>query len=315
MKRFFSIILLIMLSAGMIFAQENVTKQPASGTTKTNVATAKPVTKSNDSSQGSATTKESPSSSNTTTSTKTNTSESSGNTQGSSETKGNTSSPTTTGTSTAQTNTSSVSTTANDTTPASTSNVTLDHFIIGGGISAGALISTDIISTGGILGLEFEAMVQFKHHRLGIGGDKTLMLNLRNLGTVIGTLGKSNCNLNKVYFIYEWTLFKRSPINFTAGFKVGSFDVGKSTYRTEQEENNEKATKSPFFASVGLAFEVGHPRFLLYVKPEIGFHSYDTGSWRKDIYAMATVGFRWKTKRLDKYDSLKTTTEPEKKFE
>ena len=310
MKRFFSIMLLIMLSAGMIFAQENVTKQP----NKPAVATAKPVNKSNttqtnngDSNQGSSTTKDAPSTSTSTTSTKTNTSGTSGDTQGSSATKGNPSSPTT--------STQTVSTVTSDTTTASTSNVTLDHFIIGGGISAGALISTDIISTGGILGLEFEAMVQFKHHRLGIGGDKTLMLNLRNLGTVIGTLGKSNCNLNKVYFIYEWTLFKRSPINFTAGFKVGSFDVGKSTYRTEQEENNEKATKSPFFASVGLAFEVGHPRFLLYVKPEIGFHSYDTGSWRKDIYAMATVGFRWKTKRLDKYDSLKTTTEPEKKFE
>ena len=312
MKRFFTIMLLIMFSAGMIFAQENVTKQP----NKPAVATAKPVTKSNttqtnsgDSNQGSTTTKGDPNSSTTTTSTKANTTEpNDSEVQGSSATKGNSSS-------TATTSTQTVSTVASDTTPASTSNVTLDHFIIGGGISAGALISTDIISTGGILGLEFEAMVQFKHHRLGIGGDKTLMLNLRNLGTVIGTLGKSNCNLNKVYFIYEWTLFKRSPINFTAGFKVGSFDVGKSTYRTEQEENNEKATKSPFFASVGLAFEVGHPRFLLYIKPEIGFHSYDTGSWRKDIYAMATVGFRWKTKRLDKYDSSKAATEPEKKFE
>ena len=143
------------------------------------------------------------------------------------------------------------------------------------------------------------------------------MLNLRNLGTVIGTLGKSNCNLNKVYFIYEWTLFKRSPINFTAGLKLGSFDVGKSEYRTDQEQNNEKVTKSPFFASAGIALEVGHPRFLLYVKPEIGFHSYDTGSWRKDLYVMATVGFRWKTKRLDKYDTSKTTTTTEtgKKFE
>ncbi|MBQ1731820.1 MAG: hypothetical protein II037_06385, partial [Bacteroidales bacterium] len=210
-------------------------------------------------------------------------------------------------------------TTPTDDTPATTttakSDVTLDHFIIGGGISAGGLISTDIISTGGMINAEFEVMVQFKHHRLGIGGDKTLMLNLRNLGTVIGTLGKSNCNLNKVYFTYEWTLFKRSPINFTAGFKIGSFDVGKSEYRSEQEENNQKATKSPFFAAAAIAVEVGHPRFLLYIKPEIGFHSYDTGSWRKDIYAMATVGFRWKTKRLDKYDSMKTATEPEKKFE
>ena len=110
--------------------------------------------------------------------------------------------------------------------------------------------------------------------------------------------------------IYEWTLFKRSPINFTAGFKVGSFDVGSSEYKDE----NKNAQRSPFFASAGVAFEVGHPRFLLYIKPEIGIHSYEK-VWRYDLFAMATVGFRWKTKRLDKYDSSKAATEPEKKFE
>ena len=291
MKKFLSIVLILMLSAGIIFAQETGTKKPT-------------VVKK-------------------TTTTTTSSSNNGGN-NGSTETKSN-SGTQTSQTSTTNTNTSSTETRTatdtptNDTTvsTAKSSDVTLDHFIIGGGISAGALISTDIISTGGLLNAEFEVMVQFKHHRLGIGGDKTLMLNLRNLGTVIGTLGKSNCNLNKVYFTYEWTLFKRSPINFTAGLKLGSFDVGKSEYRTDQEQNNEKVTKSPFFASAGIALEVGHPRFLLYVKPEIGFHSYDTGSWRKDLYVMATVGFRWKTKRLDKYDTSKTTTTTEtgKKFE
>lgn len=287
-----------MLAVTIAFAQSTETKKPASnssGSGKVTVISTSP---------------------------KSTTTNSNGDSNGSTATKGNPSTPA--GTSTTDTNTSSTTsstttyTPSNDSTStaAKTSNVTLDHFIIGGGISAGALISTDIISTGGMLNAEFEVMVQFKHHRLGIGGDKTLMLNLRNLGTVIGTLGKSNCNLNKVYFTYEWTLFKRSPINFTAGFKVGSFDVGKSEYRTEQEQNNQKATKSPFFAAAAIAFEVGHPRFLLYIKPEIGFHSYDTGSWRKDIYAMATVGFRWKTKRLDKYESLNTTTtETGKKYE
>ena len=295
MKKFLSIVLILMLSAGIIFAQETGTKKPAVVKKATTTTT-------------------SPSSNN-------------GGNNGSTETKSN-SGTQTTQTSTTNTNTSSTETRTATDTPTSdipttdttksttTSNFTLDHFIIGGGISAGALISTDIISTGGLLNAEFEVMVQFKHHRFGIGGDKTLMLNLRNLGTVIGTLGKSNCNLNKVYFIYEWTLFKRSPINFTAGLKLGSFDVGKSEYRTDQEQNNQKVTKSPFFASAGIALEVGHPRFLLYVKPEIGFHSYDTGSWRKDLYVMATVGFRWKTKRLDKYDTSKTTTtETGKKFE
>ena len=286
MKKLISAILILLLSAGIGFTQNTIIKKSSSNS-------------------GSTTTK--------TSTTNTN--------QGSTETKGNPSTPTTSNSTNSSTETSPwANTTPTDDTPATTttakSDFTLDHFIIGGGISAGALISTDIISTGGMLNAEFEVMVQFKHHRMGIGGDKTLMLNLRNLGTVIGTLGESNCNLNKVYFIYEWTLFKRSPINFTAGLKIGSFDVGKSTYRTDQETNNEAVTKSPFFASAGIALEVGHPRFLLYIKPEIGFHSYDTGSWRKDIYAMATVGFRWKTKRLDKYESLNTTTtETGKKFE
>ena len=296
MKKFFSLLLIILLTAGFAFSQETVTKKPSSNSGNSGTTTTTTNSTSNGENNGSSATKVIKSSQST-------------------GTKSNASTSSSTSTSNSTSSTYS-STPTNDSTTKTTSNVTLDHFIIGGGISAGALLSTDIISTGALLNAEFEVMVQFKHHRLGIGGDKTLMLNLRNLGTVIGTLGKSNCNLNKVYFTYEWTLFKRSPINFTAGFKVGSFDVGSSKYRTEQEENNEKATKSPFFGAVAIAFEVGHPRFLLYVKPEIGYNSYDTGSWRKDIYVMATVGFRWKTKRLDKYESLNTTTtETGKKYE
>lgn len=283
MKRILSFMMIILFSSAFIFAQETVTKSPS-----TNVAVAKPKQ---------STTATEP--------TKTNSTSETG---GSTEVKAN-SSTSSSSVSTTETTTYSEPTTSS----AKSSDFTLDHFIIGGGISAGATVSSDIISTGGILNAEFEVMIQFKHHRLGIGGDKTLMLNLRNLGTIIGTLGKSNSNLNKVYLTYEWTLFKRSPINFTAGFKFGSFDVGKSEYKTDAEASGKATTKTPIFASVGICFEVGHPRFLLYVKPEFGFHSYDTGSWRKDLFAMATVGFRWKTKRLDKYQS--TTTETGKKFE
>ena len=300
MRKILSAICIVLLTVGIAFSQSTVVKKRTTTNSTTTETTTTGTTNSSS------------------------TNSSNGNSNGSTATKGNPSSPsgqtgTTTSTSSSTSTRTTTDTPSSDTTittSAKSSDFTLDHFIIGGGISAGALISTDIISTGGMLNAEFEVMVQFKHHRFGIGGDKTLMLNLRNLGTVIGTLGKSNCNLNKVYFTYEWTLFKRSPINFTAGLKLGSFDVGKSEYRTEQEENNEKVTKSPFFAAAAIALEVGHPRFLLYVKPEIGFHSYDTGSWRKDLYVMATVGFRWKSKRLDKYPSLNTTTtESGKKYE
>jgi len=281
MKKLISAILILLLSAGIGFAQNTIIKKSSSNS-------------------GSTTTK--------TSTTNTN--------QGSTETKGNPSTPTTSSSTNSSTETSPwANTTPTDDTPATTttakSDFTLDHFIIGGGINAGATLSSNIVGTGAMIGLEFEVMVQFKHHRLGIGGDKELMLTLENLGTVIGTWGNSNCNLNKVYFTYEWTLFKRSPINFTAGLKIGSFDVGNS----EKQRDGTASTKTPFFGAVGIAFEVGHPRFLLYIKPEIGYNSYDTGSWKKDIYAMATVGFRWKTKRLDKYESLNTTTETGKKYE
>jgi hypothetical protein len=40
--------------------------------------------------------------------------------------------------------------------------------------------------------------------------------------------------------------------------------------------------------------EIGHPRFYLYIKPEIGYNSYNTRSWKKDIYVVANIGLRWK---------------------
>lgn len=288
MKRLISALLILLLSAGMVLAQNIITKKPSSNSGNSGTTTTTTTDKSS--------------------TTNTN------NNQGSTATKGNPSTTTSTTNSSTETSPWANTTSTNDTavtTATAKSDFTLDHFIIGGGINGGATISSNIVGTGAMIGLEFEVMVQFKHHRLGIGGDKELMLTLENLGTVIGTWGKSNCNLNKVYFTYEWTLFKRSPINFTAGFKLGSFDVGKSV----EKENGNANTKTPFFGAVGIALEVGHPRFLLYIKPEIGYNSYDTGSWKKDIYAMATVGFRWKTKRLDKYESLNTTTETGKKYE
>jgi hypothetical protein len=107
-----------------------------------------------------------------------------------------------------------------------------------------------------------------------------------NLGVLLFTLGKDNVNLHKFYFSYEWTLFKKSPINLGAGMKVGSFTVG----------NYPDTTKTPFFLSVSPVIELGHPKFYLYIKPEIGYNSYNTRSWKKDIYVVANIGLRWKYK-------------------
>lgn len=285
MRKLLSVICIVLLSVGMIFAQSTVVKKKPSSTGSTGTTTTT-----------TSTTKSSSSDSNS----------NNGTDGGSSATKGNPSTPSTSTSSSSTTgSTTTYSYEANDSVTTSTakSDVTLDHFIIGGGLSAGGVLATNLIGSGLILNAEFEVMVQFKHHRFGIGGDKTLMLTPENLGTVLVTLGKSNRNLNKVYMIYEWTLFKRSPINFTAGLKLGSFDVGASDYKTESKSTE----RAPFFGSVGIALEVGHPRFLLYIKPEIGIHSYEK-VWRYDLFAMATIGFRWKSKRLDKYESLNTTT-------
>ncbi len=282
--------MILLLSAGIVLAQNTITPKPSSNSGNSGTTT--------------------------TTTTKSGTNTNNSGSQGSTETKGNPSTSTTYSSTNSSTETSPwANTSTTDDTPATTttakSDFTLDHFIIGGGINAGGTVSSNIVGIGAMIGLEFEVMVQFKHHRIGIGCDKELMLTLENLGTVIASWGQSNCNLNKFYFTYEWTLFKRSPINFTAGLKIGSFDVGPSVERDSGNAN----TKSPFFGAVGIALEVGHPRFLLYIKPELGYNSYDTGSWKKDLYVMATVGFRWKTKRLDKYESLNTATETGKKYE
>ena len=247
MRKILSAIMILLLSAGIVLAQNVITKKPSSNTGNSGTTTTT-TTKSDTNNQSAPSAKDA------------------GN-EGSTETKGNPSTPTTTSPNSSTETSPWANTTPTDDTPATTttakSDVTLDHFIIGGGISAGGVLATNIIGSGLILNAEFEVMVQFKHHRLGIGGDKTLMLTPENLGTVLVTLGKSSRNLNKVYMVYEWTLFKRSPINFTAGFKLGSFDVGASDYKTETK-NTERA---PFFGSVGIALEVGHPRFLLYIKP------------------------------------------------
>ena len=171
MRKILSAIMILLLSAGIVLAQNTITPKPSSNSGNSGTTT--------------------------TTTTKSGTNTNNSGSQGSTETKGNPSTSTTYSSTNSSTETSPwANTSTTDDTPATTttakSDFTLDHFIIGGGISAGALISTDIISTGGMLNAEFEVMVQFKHHRMGIGGDKTLMLNLRNLGTVIGTLGESN---------------------------------------------------------------------------------------------------------------------------
>jgi hypothetical protein len=178
-------------------------------------------------------------------------------------------------------NTTGTTTTTN-TTPAS--DFQIDCFIFGGSLGLGPILSTNLVGSGFIGESTMELMIQSRHHRYGIGMSNTLMGTPENLGVLLFTLGKDNVNLHKYYFTYEWTLFRKSPINLGAGMKFGGFSVG----------NYPDTTKTPFFASVGPVIELGHPRFYLYVKPEIGYNSYNTRSWKKDIYVVANIGLRWK---------------------
>lgn len=166
----------------------------------------------------------------------------------------------------------------------STSDFQIDYFIVGGSLGLGPIVSTNLVNTGFIGESTVDFMIQSKHHRFGFGVSNTLMGTPENLAVLLFTLGKDNVNLHKGYFMYEWTLFKKSPINLGFGAKVGTFTVG----------NYPDTTKSTFFASAGPVIELGHPRFFLYVKPEIGYNSYNTGSWKKDLYVCANVGFRFK---------------------
>ncbi len=174
-------------------------------------------------------------------------------------------------------------TTTNTTT---TSDFQVDYFIIGGSLGLGPILSTNLVNSGFIGESTFDFMVQSKHNRFGIGMSNTLMGTPENLAVLLFTLGKDNVNLHKFYFCYEWTLFKKSPVNLGAGMKVGGFTVG----------NYPDTTKTPFFASAGPVIELGHPKFYLYIKPEIGYNSYNTHSWKKDIYVVANIGLRLKCK-------------------
>ncbi|MBN2777179.1 MAG: hypothetical protein JXR36_06035 [Bacteroidales bacterium] len=184
--------------------------------------------------------------------------------------------------------------TTSNSNPVPASDFKLDYFIIGGSLGLGPIISTNLVNSGFIGESTIDLMIQSKHNRFGLGLSNTLMGTPENLAVLLFTLGKDNVNLHKGYFMYEWTLFKNSPINLGFGAKVGAFTVG----------NFPDTTKSTFFASAGPVIELGHPRFFLYVKPEIGYNSYNTGSWKKDLYVCANVGFRWKFKSEE--DNLMT---------
>ena len=166
----------------------------------------------------------------------------------------------------------------------SKSDFNIDYFIIGGSLGIGPILSSNLVGSGFIGESTLDFMVQHNHHRYGFGITNSLMGTPENLAVLIFSLGKENVNLHKGYFMYEWTLFKKSPINIGAGTKIGAFTVG----------NTPDTTKTTFCWSAGPYIELGHPRFFLFIKPEFGYNSYNTGSWKKDIYVIANIGLRWK---------------------
>ncbi|MDD2634989.1 MAG: hypothetical protein PHW82_05765 [Bacteroidales bacterium] len=172
----------------------------------------------------------------------------------------------------------------NTSSSAISSDFKFDYFIIGGSLGLGPIVSTNLVNTGFIGESTLDLMIQLKHHRFGVGLSNTLMGTPENLAVLLFTLGKDNVNLHKGYLMYELTLFKNSPINIGIGAKFGSFTVG----------NYPDTTKLTMFASAAPVIEVGHPKLFFFIKPEIGYNSYNTGSWKRDLYVCINLGFRFK---------------------
>ncbi|MFH2142222.1 MAG: hypothetical protein ABIJ97_07365 [Bacteroidota bacterium] len=159
-----------------------------------------------------------------------------------------------------------------------------DYFILSGSFGAGGVVSTNIINSGAVIPASLDFMLQSKRHRFGIGITHELYLTPENLGKLI--IGESS-NVEKFYFIYEWTVLKTSPINIGFSGQFGGFTVGDEA---EYEEND----KSRLFGNIGFIAELGAPRFYLFVRPAIEYKSYDIGSWHKELLATVSLGLRWK---------------------
>ncbi|MFH2095297.1 MAG: hypothetical protein ABIJ16_06315, partial [Bacteroidota bacterium] len=166
----------------------------------------------------------------------------------------------------------------------SESEIKFDYVIISGSFGAGGVISTNIVNSGAVIPTSLDFLAQTKHQRFGLGYTHELYLTPENLGKLL--IGESS-NVEKFYFIYEWTIFNLSPVNIGFSGQLGGFTVGSES---EYGEDG----KSRLFGNIGAVVELGAPRFYLFARPAIEYKSYDAGSWHKEILGTVSIGLRWK---------------------
>ena len=158
----------------------------------------------------------------------------------------------------------------------------IDAFIIGAGVGGGAVVSSNIVNSGAVIPTHFDMIVKMRHHRLGFGFGTDRYLTPENLARLV--LGQTS-NVTKGYLMYDWMLFRYSPINLGLGAKIGSFGNSKDSTQVDT---------SATFGSIGVIAEFGSRKFSIYVRPELEYKSYGKGSLHKEISAIANIGIRFK---------------------
>ncbi|MBN1184448.1 MAG: hypothetical protein JXB49_19305 [Bacteroidales bacterium] len=168
----------------------------------------------------------------------------------------------------------------------SNTKVEFDFIMISGSFGAGGVISTNIVNSGAVIPGSIDFLGQIKHQRYGFGVTHELYLTPENLVKLV--LGESS-NTEKYYFMYEWTVFKNSPVNLGVSTQFGGFYVGN-----EADIDDDDSFKNRMFLNGGLIVEAGLPRYFFFVRPALEYKSYGPGSWHKELLATVSVGFRVK---------------------
>ncbi len=158
----------------------------------------------------------------------------------------------------------------------------IDATILGLGVGAGAVISSNIVNSGAYLSNDFDILFKIRHHRIGIGFGKILFLTPENLGSL--AFGQTS-NVTVGYLMYDWMLFRWSPVNLGVGIKLGAFSNAKDSTKVDTTAS---------LANVGITAEFGSRRFSVFVRPELDYKSYGQGSFHKEVSAGATLGLRFK---------------------
>ena len=159
----------------------------------------------------------------------------------------------------------------------------MSAFIFDTGVGAGAVVSSNLVNSGALFSDHMNFLVKVKRHRVGIGFGVDYFLTPENLTRMV--IGQTTANVSKGYIMYDWMVFKWSPVNIGVGAKFGSFANNKDSTQVDD---------TAMFSSLGLTAEFGSRKFSVYVRPEIEYKSYGKGSIHKELSTIANVGLRFK---------------------